>query len=183
MKRKLRPTTGKNKARVLLDSLASLLYSLFVMRANDAVQTALRRLRHEKQEVRKLSKETERLSKAYNQYLDVQNQYRDRLKSIEKLKALLGSYILLPQGVEDQSDLDESTLINTARNNLELWEAVQQYLRLVQEARMNEILAFLSEVQIKATRQAVEACLKAKPKVFSTRKKNREKFISLKEKY
>lgn len=182
MKEVTRITEGKNEARIIIDKLASLLYTLFVMRTDDVVRAAVRRLKHEQQQLRNLSKDTERLSKAYNEYLDVQSQYRNRLKSIEKLQGLLGDNILLPRGIEDQADLDESTDIATARNNLELWEAVQQYLRLVQEARMNEILAFFSDVQFKTTRQAVEACLKAKSKVFATRKKNREKFISLKEK-
>jgi hypothetical protein len=64
--------------------------------------------------------------------------------------------------------------------DLELWEAVQQYLRFVEEAQVGEILAFLTWAEIKTSRQAIDAVVSRHKKVFQIKKRGREKFVSLK---
>jgi hypothetical protein len=69
------------------------------------------------------------------------------------------------------------------RAELPLWQAVQEYLLIVHEAKVGEIVSFFSEVGIpNTTRQAIESALKRHAKTFQTVKRGKEKLVSLKRK-
>jgi len=145
------------------------------MRAEALIQAIENRIKHDDQEAKRIVGAMAELSATYNRYLDLQNQLSAHERSSEKLKALLGPGPI-PLGDQD-SEAEE------LRSELELWEAVEQFLRFVPEARLREIVEFLEATGIKTSRQAIEACLRAHPKVFAVRVKRRVKFVSLKQKY
>lgn len=158
-----------------LDILAVKLEAIFGMRAEALIQAIESRIRHDDQEAKRIVGEIAELSDTYNRYLDLQSQLSAHERSSEKLKALLGTGPI-PLGEQDRETEE-------LRSELELWEAVEQFLRFVPEARLREIVEFLEATGIKTSRQAIEACLRAHPKVFAVRVKKRVKFISLRQKF
>jgi hypothetical protein len=174
---------SKSEAKIVLDNLASLLYGSLGMRPGQFIGQMYRRLKHDKGRVSELEKKMAKLSPAYNKYLDAQRQLHEHERSIENLMTVIGPNIMYPSGPQDEHELEELDKVQDLRRELELWEAVQQYLRFVPEAKVRDILDFLGIVDIASTRQAVEACIKARPKVFAVRKRKRERFVSLKNPY
>ena len=173
------PHLSKNEAKGILDKLARLLYDALVMKAPDLVAAVTRRAEHDSKQKAKWGRLMRRLSSAYNSYLDAQRHLEEHEKSQQKLTAFLGPLIVCPDEVETYEDVEELSRIENLRRSLELWEAVEQYLRFVSEAKVADILECLELVSIKTTRQAVEACIKSRPKVFVVSKRKREKFVSL----
>jgi len=61
-----------------------------------------------------------------------------------------------------------------------LWAFLQEYLQIVKEARVGDIVTFLQAVGIDyAKRQTIEAVIRRKPKEFKITKRNGQKFVSL----
>lgn len=176
---------SKSEAKELLDIFASQLYASFGMRASALVSAMIGRLKHDEEVSGRLESELDSLSSGYHKYLDVMDQLKAHEKSIEKLRAVIG-YGAAPYGLvgqvspESPDDLEYEKESKGMRRSLELWEAVEQYLRFVSEAKVKEIMDFMSAVRIKASRQSIEAAIKAHPKVFRVQKRKGEKFISLK---
>jgi len=178
--------SSKTQANIYVDSFAQQLYALLNMRAASLATAMAGRLSHDQAELTRLESELNSLSSGYHKYLDVLDQIRAHERSIQKLQAVVG-YGAAPMGSvlgyvqpECPDDLDAEKEGRRLRRNLELWEAVEQYLRFVPEAKVKEILEFMEMVKINASRQSVEAAIKAHPKVFRIQKRKGEKFISLK---
>lgn len=174
---------SKSKANIVIDRLAHLWHNRITMRVYAVIAEMERSLTHEEAELAALEKSLKPLTEGYRKYMDVRDRIQARMKTIEKLTALVG-YGLTPdtQGAEGESPEAEEVVNRSFehRRNLELWEAIVQYLRFQNEAQVGDILEFFEAVGIKTSRQAVEAAIKAHPRVFRTQKRKREKFISLK---
>lgn len=155
------------------------------MRAYALIDAMNSRLEHDQQALERLEHELVALSPGYHKYLDTMEQIRAHERSLEKLQAIIG-YGAAPFGVllhtqpESPDDVQEEKEGKELRRNLELWEAIEQYLRFIPEARVKEILEFAEAVKMRASRQSIEAAIKAHPRVFRIQKKKREKFVSLK---
>ena len=149
------------------------------MKAPELVAAINRRIEHDREQRAKWKRVMHRLSSAYNTYQDAQRHLEEHEKSVDKLTAFLGPLILGPDEPQTHEDVEELERIEHLRRNLELWEAVEQYLRFVSEAKVADILECLELVGSKTSRQAVEACIKSRPKVFVVHKRKREKFVSL----
>ena len=173
-------TVSKSEANIFLDKLASLLYCASGMRATEFLRQMEHRLKHDEGELLRLGKQLADLSSSYHKYLDTQRQMEEHDRSIEKLTAVIGTQIMFPHEPESPEEVDEISNVESLRRDLELWEAIEQYLRFVPEAKIRDITRFLDLVDIGSTRQAVEAAINSRPKVFSVRKRKREKFVSLK---
>jgi hypothetical protein len=176
---------SKTKANILVDTFASQLYALLGMRADALVTVMLSRMKHDHSELQQLESQLESLSSGYHKYLDVRSQIEAHEDSINKLRAIVGygapPYDVLKEiGPENPEELEYEKKSKALRRTLELWEAVEQYLRFVSEAKVKEILDFLEMVKITASRQSIEAAIKAHPKLFRVQKRKSEKFISLK---
>lgn len=176
---------SKNEAKILVDRFASNLYSAFDMRSTALASAMYERLKHDEAERDRLERELAELSAGYNKYLDVLTHLKAHERSIDKLKAIIG-YGATPFGVllytspESPDDVEEEKANRVLRRSLELWEAIEQYLQFDREARIKDILEFVQFIGMKASRQSVEAAIKAHPKVFRVVKRKREKFVSLK---
>ena len=141
--------------------------------------------------MRVVEKRMQELASAYNEFLDLREEKARRKPRIERLLALAGSWdwespdwdykeheALSIAGATVTNATDAEALLS----RLPLWEALREYLMIVPEARIGEIEGFLRDIGFKeGNRQAIESALKRHPTVFSTRKKKREKFISLKQ--
>jgi hypothetical protein len=176
---------SKQEANMSIELFAQHLCALLSMRATSLVTAMSSRLTHDEHELDRLEAELGGLSSGYHKYLDVLGQIRAHERSLEKLKAVIG-YGAAPMGVvlgyvqpECPDDLDAEKAGKRLRRSLELWEAVEQYLRFVPEAKIKDILEFMEMVKVNASRQSVEAAIKAHPKVFRAQKRKGEKFISL----
>jgi hypothetical protein len=168
-------------AKIMLDCLASSMLKSGAMRSGQIIGAILNRLDHDRHEADDVSGRMAEFAEAYNKYLDLRQKWEMHHESAEKLAALLGSRILESQ--QERHDITESTLreAEDLRSRLELWEAIQQYLRFVREGRVGEILEFLEVVGIRTSRQAIESTIKTHNKIFKTEKRKREKFVKLRE--
>jgi len=176
---------SKSNANIIVDSLACYLYDAVYMRATALVSAMMKRLGHDETVREQLEQELEELSSGYHKYLDVMEQLKAHDRSIERLKAIVGigaapGEAIMYMGAQDPEDAEAEAENRQLRRRLELWEAVEQYLRFVPEAKIRDILDFMEMVNIRTSRQAVEAAIKAHSKVFRVQKKKQEKFVSLK---
>jgi len=176
---------SKNNAQLALDLFAAHLVQLSDVKANVLISAMNNRLQHDREQISQLEKRQADLSSIYNQYLDIQAQIHAHEQSIDKIEGLIapslygtGAYT----EAQSESELEDQYRAKELRRRLQLWEAIEQYLRFVpdRESRVREILDFLELVEFDCSRQSVEAAIKAHPKVFRVQKRKNEKYISLK---
>ena len=178
-------TRSKNNANISIDSFACNLVSLLDVKTGTLISAMNNRLSHDREQISQLDKRQAELSAAYNQYKDVEAQIRAHEQSIEKITGLVSPWLFGMQ-YEDQPsterEMNEEQEAVRLRRSLQLWEAIEQYLRFVpdKESKVRDIVEFLETIEFECSRQAVEAAIKAHPKVFRTQKRKGEKFISLK---
>jgi hypothetical protein len=132
--------------------------------------------------VRELRTEQKTLASAYERYNILQKELKQQEKRIDRLAGLIGPKLFLAAKIEDPSNVIGATVetrILQLRNELSLWEAMVEYLSYAEEARIENIQAFLENFGITASRGAVESALRCHPETFKTKKRGRTKFISL----
>jgi hypothetical protein len=172
--RTISKNVGNAETNKTLDRVASTLYDVLGMGVGDILVGVKGQLEYDRDKLSDIRNEMDSLRQQYNRYRDLSEQLDKREDSMNKLVALLGPKL--------NAIIGEVPLYNQIRQQnpqLELWEAVEQFLRFKSEARVNEILEFLKMVGRSTSRQAVEATINVHPKVFTVRKHKREKFISL----
>jgi hypothetical protein len=179
-----------------IDMVMSRLYIQDAMPTVGDIQASMKhRLIHECGRLQEISKERESLAAAYNRFLDLTEEQIRRQRRVERLVAVFGKddYLKIALGQPGPAGEGTGPIIealppdfDTLRDSLPLWEAMKEYLHHVPEARIAEVEEFLGYphgMGIEGVnRQAIESALKRHPETFKTRKKGREKFISLKEK-
>jgi len=144
-------------------------------------------LRHDCERIEAIRLEMDKLASAYNRFIELRQEMEGRQARMLRIIGLIG-----PEGVEMAIHNDREGLIDEAignqfnaeqlRKELPLWQALQEYLRTVTKASVQEIQFFLERVGIKGvTRQAIESAVRAHPKEFQVVKKSGERFFSLRE--
>jgi len=172
----------------LLDKVMLRFYTWFMkapdseLRSHLTIEDQMRsRLRHEYEKMRVGEKRMQELASCYNEYMDLRDETAKRRERVLRILALVGFH-----GVPgDDTTLEPAVAGFTSseeklRANLPLWEAMQEYLSHVKEARIAEMEEFFGSMGFReGNRQAMESALKRHPEVFKTRKSKREKYISL----
>ncbi len=151
----------------------------------DAKDAIKQRLAGACKRVQEIREEKRKLAPAYERYIALQEELRQQEKRIDRLAGLIGPDHFVDVATEDKSDaigetVEAHTSIRQLRDELALWAAMQEYLSYAREARIQDIQLFLDSFGITASREAIESALRRHPEIFKARKKNREKFISLK---
>ncbi len=176
----------------LVDIFVEKLHSVFGMDTNAVTGAVQGRLEHDQRQIERVATEMRKLDAAYNRYLDLERELRLHERSIEKLQVLLaGVYVQQHQGYKllaypkrAEQMLPVLERARKLRGSLELWELIEQVLRFVPEARLNDLVEFLSVARVRKTsRQAIEACIRAHPKVFSAKISKHVKYVSLKQRF
>jgi hypothetical protein len=175
----------KDDATNNFTSVAHLLQDTDMARVADVENSIRAALLLDAKRMTEISGDMQTLEEQYNRYLALRRERDTHEKSMESLVALLG-----PEGYRKALRSDESDLLGEEFNFLQksrllrekaaLWEHIAQYLRFVPEAQVNDILEFLAYEGIEASRQAVESSIKTHSKIFRTKNRGREKYISLK---
>lgn len=148
------------------------------------------RLHHEVDRMKTIECRMKEISAAYNEFLDLRDEAKQRKRRIERLLAIVGPWDWESPKVDyaEHEAMDvvkkyprNATEFEALRAQLPLWEAMREYLSFVDEARIGEMEDFFRYIEFtEGNRQAIESALKRHPKVFKTRKKKREKYVSLK---
>jgi hypothetical protein len=151
----------------------------------DAQDAIKQRLAGACKRVQEIREEKRKLAPAYERYLVLQEELQKQEKRIDRLAGLIGPDLFVDVAIADKSDaigetVEVHTSIRQLRDELLVWEAMQEYLAYAKEARIQDVQLFLDSFGIAASREAIESALRRHPEVFKTRKKSREKFISLK---
>lgn len=142
----------------------------------------LDRLRHECARIGAIRSRMKELASCYNEYLDLREEETSRRQRAERIVAVIGPYDFESYSLAAQEPARAylSKSPEELRSGLPLWEAMREYLSYVPEARIGEMEEFFQRAGLaEGNRQAIESALKRHPKVFSTRKKKREKYIAL----
>jgi len=173
------------KSTNFVDTILSLLYRLSMPLLTDAQRAIKHRLAAACKRVQELRKEQNELASAYERYLVLQKELRQQEKRIDRLAGLIGPDFFLETELGDKSSVigetvESHTSIRQLRDELALWEALQEYLLYAEEARIQDIQLFLDSFGIQASREAIESALKRHPETFKSRKRGGAKFISLK---
>ena len=152
-------------------------------------QSMKQRLLHECERLSAIYQEKDQLAKAYNRFLDLAHEQIRRERRLQRIVAVLGAekYVLLACNETNEGPISSRMVMDadTLRDSLPLWEAMKEYLHHVGECRIAELEEFFDKnlgVNFPgANRQAIESALKRHSETFKTRKKGREKYISLKD--
>ncbi|HLF88512.1 MAG TPA: hypothetical protein VI451_06185 [Anaerolineales bacterium] len=137
------------------------------------------RLRHDYARAKELEKQMAELSSAYNKYMDLREQLARHTSSVERLRGIMADQEQAPPRLHDE-EWETWQEEQNLRNELELWEVAEQYLQCVPEAKVRDILNFFEKIDLHSSRQAVEAAIKSRPKLFAVRKRKGENIVSLK---
>ena len=148
------------------------------------------RLHYEVKRMGEVECRMKELAASYNEFLDLREQKAQRKPRIERLLALAGPWDWDSANFdyhENEAMRITGVYANTAQDaaellaKLPLWEAMVEFLSFVPEARIGEMERFFQDIDFpEGNRQAIESALKRHPSLFKTRKKKREKYISLK---
>jgi DNA-binding transcriptional regulator YdaS (Cro superfamily) len=141
-------------------------------------------LAHDARRLKYLSEEMAKHADSHSRYLGLQRDSETHEESARGLTALLGAKGFQRLLCEDKTDAIERQLNGAPsptelRNGAVLWQHLAQYLRFASQAQMEQILDFLAQLEIDATRQAVESAVKTHPRVFAIMKRGRQRFITL----
>ena len=174
---------------LFLDKVMSVCYKILAMAFHtDTANQMKKRLLYECQGVQENRKKMEKIADSYNRYLDLLADQKRKLVRIRRIATMLESGEMLNGALEqDRGAIDEALGTDALSaifgiDELPLWEAMKEYLLYVEEARIDEIVSFLSRLKMKtANRQAIESALKKHRETFETHKKGSEKYISLKD--
>lgn len=176
----------KSETRNNLTNLVSQCILTPVMaRSGDVLKRIQSALVVDASRLREISEEMDKRAEAHHRYIALRRESEAHEKSAQHLMALLG-----PDGFLGAMKTDKSDAIGwqveivpspaELRAQAALWEHTAQYLRFVSDARIGEIVDFLSLLSIETSKQAIESAIRTHPKVFAVKRKGREKFISLK---
>lgn len=173
------------KSISFVDKILLLLYRISMPLLTDAQQAIKHRLKAACERVQEIRKEQDKLISAHERYLVLQTELRQQGKRIDRLAGLIGPNLFLETELGDKSNVigetvESHTSIHQLRDELALWEALQEYLLYAEEARIQDIQLFLDSFEIKASREAIESALKRHPETFKSRKRGGTKLISLK---
>jgi hypothetical protein len=170
-----------SEATFFIDKVMYRLYSLVMPGSNDILERMKQRLIHECKRLTAVRNEMTALSEPYNRFLDLREEQIKREKRAAQILGVLGPEPDLPEELLKAADFGNPDVVTTS--GIPLWEAMREYLQFVPEARIGEMTGFLGDLMgfKRANRQAVESVLKRHPDVFKVRKKNRDKYISLKD--
>ncbi len=173
------------KSTNFVDKILSLLYRLSMPLLTDAQRAIKHRLAAACERVQEIRKEQDKLVSAHERYLVLQKELRQQERRIDRLAGLIGPDLFLETELGDKSDVigetvESHTSIRQLRDELALWEALQEYLLYAEEARIQDIQLFLDSFGIRASREAIESALKRHPETFKSRKRGGTKLVSLK---
>jgi hypothetical protein len=170
-----------------LDNVSCVLDNNRMPTYEEILRSMIQNLKYEHSRITEGHEQMTQNEEAHRRFVDAQRDVKSREERLQRLFAILGLKRIadsindpmkmeeILERVEPESDTEKSS------DSLSLWEAVREYLIIAEEGSLAEIVRFLRYSGIKATRQAIESALKQHPETFKTRKKEREKYVSLKE--
>ena len=178
-------TKTNSKSINFVDTMLSMLYCLVMPFLTDAQRAIKQRLQTACERVQELRAEREKLAAAYERYTLLQKELTQQEKRIHRLAGLIGPTVILAEELEGKSTVIGDTIeahasVYQLREELSLWEAMVEYLAYAEEARIQDVQAFLESFKITASREAIESALKRHPETFQSKKRGGTKLISLK---
>lgn len=158
----------------------------------DIYKLMQKRLLNECRRIHSIRQEMDELASAHLRYLDLKEDLAIRRHSTSSLLGLFGPKLVAEtkkmvetENTEDKTYLEETLNERGApdelREELRLWRAVREYVRLAGESSIGDIQEFLDWVGIKSvTRQAIESALRQHRETFEVAKRGHERFVALK---
>jgi hypothetical protein len=167
-------------ARIVLTFLESVLYRGSVARGSELAEALKERLQGKSDSLESVTTEMNTLRSAYNRYRDLAEQKEQLRQETLRLAAVLAPQ-LSPSDMADifADDVASIGTMQEMRGRVALWEVLAVILEQTGEIRVFELDMLLSTFNINGTRQAVESAIDTHRKVFSVRRKGREKYVSL----
>jgi hypothetical protein len=163
------------------------------MKSNrDVYKLMQKRLLNECRRIRSIRHEMEDLASAYLRYKDLEEDLAKRRHSSSSLLGLFGPALVADtkkvaatMEADDLACLEETLKERRSpeelREELTVWRAVREYVRLAGESSIVDIQQFLEWVGIKnVTRQAIESALRQHKEDFEISKRGHEKYVALK---
>lgn len=176
-----------------IDFLDSNLYSLVVAKFREITKALAHQMSRQLDEFKASSAEMSKLQEAYLRYKQLFEGAKD---AEDSLKITLSLLLSIPQKVRAREKVDQWTLPKESDNGQDesayipvrvedlddfpLWKVIREIVRQTPEMRVVEVEDFLRNFGVRTSRQAIESALETHRDVFSTNKRGREKYVSLK---
>jgi hypothetical protein len=153
--------------------------------AGDVTMVMKNRIHQEYHQLTLIRKEMERLAESYNRFTDLAEQKRQREQRIRILMGLLPyteHSVSISQIESVPTGESHNNRVKELRDELPIWKAIREYLRVTRRAKVAEIASFLVAVGFvsNVTRQAIESAVKRHPQIFRLAKSGKDRFVSLK---
>ena len=170
-----------------LDIVSSMLNTNRMPTYEEILRSMIQNLKYEHSRITEGHEQMTQNEEAHRRFVDAQRDVKSREERLKRLFAILGLK-RISDSIDDPMKIEEilervepESGTEKLSDTLALWEAVREYLVIAEEGSLAEIVRFLQYSGIKASRQAIESALKQHPETFKTRKKEREKYVSLRE--
>jgi hypothetical protein len=168
------------KATIYVDLVASMSYREFMPNVIDVVDKLKRRMIRDAKLIEDSRKELEALRDVAERvgslereidYASIRIRRTVEMIGDKQAKAVLAQTAIGPEFLRAKIQRPEK---------VSLWAFLQEYLQIVKEARVGDIVTFLQAVGIDyAKRQTIEAVIRRKPEEFRITKRDGQKFVSL----
>lgn len=157
----------------------------------DVYKLMQKRLLNECRRIRFIRSEMEQLASAHLRYLDFEEDLAKRLHSTSSLLGIFGPDLVADTkkvaATTEADDLEcfeevlkERRTPEELREELRVWRAAREYVRLAGESSIADIQQFLEWMGIKSiTRQAIESALKQHKDSFEITKRGHERYVAL----
>ena len=153
-------------------------------KANQAVYTLYQQTVYALREFARNQKEMDKLESSYFRYAECANQDLRLRQQIRRRYGLMGVHFpkefVSPEMAKKMSPLDK-TNSGIIRDQLKLWEVLEEFLTVSGHATYTQFRSFLSELKFpEPSAQAVASAIKTHPEIFEERLEHGDKLISLK---
>jgi len=166
--------------RNVLTYLASILHTPSVARVRDIQKSVKQRLSADSKKLDSIYREMNKLRSAYQRFRELTIEEKTIRERQLRALALLGSD-LTEASIANLTADDLATIsVSQLRDKTPLWELIAEALEHLGDTRIFELQALLAQFNIRPTRQAIESAIETHKDVFTVRKEEREKYVSLK---
>jgi hypothetical protein len=176
----------------VLDTFDDAIYSRTMKSYQDIYKLMQKRLLNECRRIRAIRREMDELASPHLRYMDLEEDLAKRLHSTSSLLGLFGSdgvaetkKLVETINSDDLACLEETLKERRSpqelREELRIWRAVREYVRMAGESSVVDIQEFLEWIGVKnVTRQAIESALRQHKENFEITRRGHERYVALK---
>jgi hypothetical protein len=176
------PTAENILARqhCLLDFVAFMVSTVSMNESHKVLTALIAQVHADLKALKEIQREQNKLRAAYNRFCVLVDESRARVERIRRLIVMLWMHETVPRNktvVEKAAEL--GIALPEGWETVTVWESVLEIIRQFPNTQLVDLLQWLQELGIEASRQSVDSALAAHAELFEVRRVGKGKYISL----